>query len=69
MGVSPDGRYMIYFIAAIVIVFEVETKKQVFFVKHNDDITSMAMDPREGSTLVATGQKDPKEYVFKRFVQ
>lgn len=61
---SKDGK-VIYYLAAAGIVYDVETNTQKFFLEHNDDLTTICLDPREGSTLVATGQKDPKDQAGK----
>ena len=47
--------------ASVGIVFDYGSNTQKFFLGHNDDVTCITVDPREGSTLVATGQKDPKD--------
>jgi len=58
---TEDGTCLIYYLAAICVVFDYKKDEQRFFTKHNDDITTICMDPRSGSTLVASGQKDPKD--------
>lgn len=52
---------LIYYIAAVGVVHSVTDGTQQFFTEHNDDITCLTVDPRKGSTLVVTGQKDPKD--------
>eukprot|EP00486_Rosalina_sp_Unknown_P002333 CAMPEP_0201576290 /NCGR_PEP_ID=MMETSP0190_2-20130828/22024_1 /ASSEMBLY_ACC=CAM_ASM_000263 /TAXON_ID=37353 /ORGANISM="Rosalina sp." /LENGTH=798 /DNA_ID=CAMNT_0048006991 /DNA_START=145 /DNA_END=2541 /DNA_ORIENTATION=+ len=62
---TSDGKNLIYYIAAVVVVMNVETGKQEFFTRHNDDITTVAVQPGPGDDkkgfLVASGQKDPKD--------
>ena len=62
---TPDGKLLIYYIAAVVVVMNVNTGKQSFFTHHNDDITTVALRPGagndKGAFLVASGQKDPKD--------
>jgi WD40 repeat protein len=55
-----DGL-LLYYNAAVGIVFNPLNKQQHFFTEHSDDITCLCIDPRPDSTLVATGQKDPKD--------
>jgi len=55
-----DG-VLIYYIAAVGVVHNIADGSQQFFAEHNDDITCLTVDPRKGSTLVVTGQKDPKD--------
>jgi len=59
--ISEDGTYLVYYLAALCIVYDHKKDEQRFFTKHNDDITTLCMDPRSGSSLVASGQKDPKD--------
>lgn len=56
---SQDGKFLIYYIAAVVIVFDYAANTQKFFTKHNDDITSICLSPSK--TWCASGQKDPKD--------
>eukprot|EP00486_Rosalina_sp_Unknown_P004737 CAMPEP_0201569774 /NCGR_PEP_ID=MMETSP0190_2-20130828/11655_1 /ASSEMBLY_ACC=CAM_ASM_000263 /TAXON_ID=37353 /ORGANISM="Rosalina sp." /LENGTH=218 /DNA_ID=CAMNT_0047992511 /DNA_START=155 /DNA_END=808 /DNA_ORIENTATION=+ len=62
---TSDGKNLIYYIAAVVVVMNVETGTQEFFTRHNDDITTVAVQPGPGDAkkgfLVASGQKDPKD--------
>ena len=37
---SDDGSKLIYFIAAVVVVFDYKARTQKFFTRHNDDITT-----------------------------
>ena len=37
---SDDGTKLIYFIAAVVVVFDYKERTQRFFTRHNDDITT-----------------------------
>jgi WD40 repeat protein len=55
-----DGK-LIYFLAAVGIVHNLEDGTQKFFTDHNDDVTTVCADPRDGSKMVATAQKDPKD--------
>eukprot|EP00118_Oscarella_pearsei_P025612 m.308471 g.308471 ORF g.308471 m.308471 type:complete len:792 (+) comp44058_c0_seq1:38-2413(+) len=50
---SPSGE-LVYFIAAVAVLYSPETKKQRHFVEHNDDIKCLAVHPNE--KLIATGQ-------------
>jgi len=56
---SQDGKHLIYYIAAIVVVFDYEANTQKFFTKHNDDVTTICLSPTK--TWCASGQKDPKD--------
>jgi len=56
---SQDGKHLIYYIAAIVVVFDYEANTQKFFTKHNDDVTTICLSPNK--TWCASGQKDPKD--------
>jgi WD40 repeat protein len=56
-----DNKYLIYYIAAVGVVHNIEDGSQSFFAEHNDDINCLTVDPRKGSSLVVTGQKDPKD--------
>ena len=56
---SQDGTKLIYYIAAIAVVYDYENNSQQFFFKHNDDITTLCVSPT--NSWVATGQKDPKD--------
>jgi len=58
---SQDGKLLIYYIAAVGIVYDFGNNTQRFFTRHNDDVTCVCTDPASGSSLVATGQKDPKD--------
>jgi WD40 repeat protein len=58
--ICKDGN-LIYFMAAAGIVHNIESGTQRHFLNHNDDVTTICVDPRPGSTLVCTGQKDPKD--------
>jgi len=60
-----DNGNLIYYIAGCGIVNNVADNTQMFFTRHNDDISCMAVDPTEGSELVASGQVDPKDYTKK----
>merc|ERR1719412_21383 len=42
---SQDGQFLIYYIAAVVIVFDYAANTQRFFTKHNDDITTCCLSP------------------------
>jgi len=57
--ISNDGKYIVYYIAAVVIVMNVADNTQKFFTAHNDDITALTLDTRDGSSKVASGQTDP----------
>ncbi|KAJ1627931.1 hypothetical protein T492DRAFT_579093, partial [Pavlovales sp. CCMP2436] len=46
---------IVYFAAAVGVVFNKEASEQRFFLGHTDDILSLALDPTK--TLCATGQK------------
>lgn len=52
---SQDGQFLIYYIAAVVIVFDYAANTQRFFTKHNDDITTICLSPTK--TWCASGQK------------
>lgn len=56
---SQDGKHLIYYIAAIVVVFDYEANTQKFFTRHNDDVTTICLSPNK--TWCASGQKDPKD--------
>jgi len=56
---SQDGKYLLYYIAAVVVVFDYAANKQTFFTKHNDDVTTICVSPNK--TWCASGQKDPKD--------
>lgn len=58
---SKDGKSLIYYIAAVGVVYNYEDDTQKFFTRHNDDITCITVDPSENSPLVASGQTDPKD--------
>jgi len=61
IAVSKDGRELIYYVAAVGIVKDIESGRQRFFFGHNDDISALAIDPKKDSTWIATGQVDPKD--------
>eukprot|EP01084_Bolivina_argentea_P319902 554923_1 len=42
---SQDGKFLIYYIAAVVIVFDYAANTQKFFTKQNDDITTICLAP------------------------
>eukprot|EP01084_Bolivina_argentea_P033253 61531_1 len=56
---SSDGKKLLYYIAAIAVVYDYDKGEQSFFTKHNDDLTSICVSPNK--TWAATGQKDPKD--------
>eukprot|EP01084_Bolivina_argentea_P319901 554922_1 len=56
---SQDGKMLLYYIAAVVVVFDYKANKQRFFTKHNDDVTTLCVSPTK--TYCASGQKDPKD--------
>merc|ERR1712032_1273915 len=56
---SNDGTKLIYYIAAIGVVYDFTNNSQQFFTKHNDDVTTVCVSPKK--TWAATGQKDPKD--------
>eukprot|EP01083_Nonionella_stella_P171175 584134_1 len=56
---SHDGTKLIYYIAAIAVVYDYNKNEQQFFTKHNDDVTTLCVSP--STTWAATGQKDPKD--------
>ena len=41
---SQDGTKLIYYIAAIAVVFDFQKNEQKFFTKHNDDLTTYVMN-------------------------
>ena len=57
--ICQDGKHLIYYIAAVVVVFDYEANTQKFFTKHNDDVTTICLSPTK--TWCASGQKDPKD--------
>ena len=61
LDVSEDGSKLIYFVACFGVVYDVIEKTQAYFQGHSDDVTCIAVNSAEGSSLVATGQKDPKD--------
>ena len=56
---SSDGTKLIYYIAAIAVVYDYQNNSQQFFTKHNDDLTTICLSPKK--TWAASGQKDPKD--------
>eukprot|EP01084_Bolivina_argentea_P319900 554921_1 len=56
---SSDGKQLIYYIAAVIVVYDYASNTQKFFTKHNDDITTICLSPNK--TWCASGQKDPKD--------
>eukprot|EP01084_Bolivina_argentea_P273583 466066_1 len=56
---SQDGSCLMFYIAAVVVVFDYAKNTQKFFTKHNDDITTICLSPKK--TWCASGQKDPKD--------
>jgi len=56
---SQDGKFLLYYIAAVVVVFDYGANTQKFFTKHNDDVTTICISPTK--TWCASGQKDPKD--------
>ena len=53
---------IVYHAAALGIVMDIASNTQRFFVKHDDDITALALHPSDGVT-VATGQIGPKPMI------
>lgn len=49
----PTGE-MVYFVAAVVVLYNVEEQSQRHYLGHTDDVKSMAIHPNK--LLVATGQ-------------
>lgn len=49
----PTGE-MVYFVAAVVVLYNVEEQSQRHYVEHTDDVKSLAIHPNK--MLVATGQ-------------
>eukprot|EP01084_Bolivina_argentea_P192042 329751_1 len=56
---SHCGKYLIYYIASVCIVYDYEANTQRFFTMHNDDITTICVSPKK--TWCASGQRDPKD--------
>jgi len=56
---SQEGDLLMYYIAAVVVVFDYAANTQKFFTKHNDDVTTLCLSPTK--TWAASGQKDPKD--------
>ena len=56
---SQDGKFLLYYIAAVVVVYDYAANTQKFFTKHNDDLTTLCLSPNK--TWCASGQKDPKD--------
>ena len=50
-------KHLIYYIAAVVIVYDYQSNKQTFFTKHSDDVTSICLSPLGSSPWCASGQK------------
>uniref|UniRef100_A0A2P2I5U5 77 kDa echinoderm microtubule-associated protein n=1 Tax=Hirondellea gigas TaxID=1518452 RepID=A0A2P2I5U5_9CRUS len=55
---SRDGSSVIYYVAAVSIVLNIETNQQKLFVGHNEDISSLSVCP--SAPFAVTGQLDPK---------
>jgi len=54
---------LVYHVAGAGVVANCKERTQKFFLAHNDDITCVAVSGHpDRSTLVATGQTDPKDY-------
>mmetsp|Transcript_15355 Transcript_15355/g.25364 ORF Transcript_15355/g.25364 Transcript_15355/m.25364 type:complete len:781 (-) Transcript_15355:715-3057(-) len=60
----PDGR-IVFFTAAVGVIYDPKTNVQEFLLGHTDDIISLAVHP--GGGFVATGQIDPKGKTDKPF--
>lgn len=58
---QDDGQLLIYYIASVGVIYNVEQNQQRFFTKHNDDITTICIAPRSVGLYCASGQKDPKD--------
>lgn len=60
---NPDtGKTsLVYHLAGTAIVTDCADRTQKFFTEHNDDVTTVTIDPRPGSYLAASGQIDPKD--------
>ena len=59
---SHDQTCLLYFIAGVCVNYNIKTKKQKFFDKHNDDITTICLSPKSlNKPWAASGQKDPKD--------
>ena len=60
---SADGE-LVYYSAAVGIVFNTLTNKQRFFIGHDDDIRCIALHPN--GWIAATGQmgKNPSVYIW-----
>jgi len=56
---SQEGDLLMYYIAAVVVVFDYKANTQKFYTKHNDDVTTLCLSPTK--TWAASGQKDPKD--------
>jgi len=53
---------LIYHVAGVGVVCNVQDYSQRFFLEHNDDITCIALsNHKDRPTIVATGQTDPKD--------
>ena len=50
---NADGR-LVYYVAAVGVVYDPASHRQVFFQRHTDDITAMALNTER--ELAATGQ-------------
>lgn len=55
---SHDKRKLIYYIAGVCVVHDLDKGTQRFFTEHNEDVTCVAIHPTK--KLVASGQVDPK---------
>ncbi|CAH1124195.1 unnamed protein product [Ceutorhynchus assimilis] len=59
----PTGE-MVYFVAAVVVLYNVEEQNQRHYLEHTDDIKSLAVHPNK--MLVATGQSSANDKVNGR---
>ncbi|XP_050301345.1 echinoderm microtubule-associated protein-like 2 isoform X3 [Anthonomus grandis grandis] len=59
----PTGE-MVYFVASVVVLYNVEEQNQRHYVEHTDDIKSLAIHPNK--MLVATGQSSGQEKINGR---
>lgn len=55
---ARDGSKLVYYLAGVCVVHDIDSGRQRFFTGHNEDVTCITMHPK--STLVASGQVDPK---------
>jgi microtubule-associated protein-like 6 len=62
---NKDGR-IVYHTAALGVVYDKQKHEQFFFHGHDDDITALAIHPKDRLTI-ATGQlgKDPKILIWR----